>query len=671
MPEKVFVTLLVGLSVVMVFYEKESFSQEPASVSAPVLTTSEIPSNEIKQLVKDLEYPDEVAQDFVLLVSHWQNARGRSILGVLKHALQQAQQHAQQGKASKDTFARAEQDIATQLLGSIIEEIPTFDEAFYELPDVIKHKRTQCLGYTQLFYILGNSVGLSVKAVNVEVDFRFQASEFGKGKGHIACVVQLANNKLLMVDLAQRPTPLISTPFLLETEYRQIAHYWEFTGRDNALRSYARIQILDSAAITAALYYDRGVHCIGSGRLTEAISAFSRSIERDPQHVLAYNNRGTAYIGLGKYTEALSDLNKAIEYNPEYAIAYVNRGMAYGSIGKFSEALSDLNRVIELDPGCSQAYNNRGSAYLKLEKYTKALSDYSKAIELDAQYATAYNNRGTAYMRLGKFKEALSDYSKAIELDPQYATAYDNRGNAYLKLNKLADAGHDFDKAGKLDPKYTNRTFTMTTKLGTNKAALLDLIKRSKLTSESDSAYFTRANSYYGLGKYNEALSDYSKAIELNPESAGVYYSRGNAYLSLGKPTEALSDYSKAIELNPTFPAAHNNRGFAYRKLGKYTEAISDHNKAINLNPKFAEAYYNRGLVYVAMGRRTTEALSDYSKAIELNPKYEEAYFCRGIIYAVNGKSEAAKKDLLKVVELNPARKPSVKKISDEYKLDP
>ena len=52
-------------------------------------------------------------------------------------------------------------------------------------------------------------------------------------------------------------------------------------------------------------------------------------------------------------------------------------------------------------------------------------------------------------------------------------------------------------------------------------------------------------------------------------------------------------------------------------KLGKHTAALTDCNEAIRLKPDYAEAYANRGMIKVGLDR-TDEARSDFQKALEL-----------------------------------------------------
>jgi tetratricopeptide (TPR) repeat protein len=166
-------------------------------------------------------------------------------------------------------------------------------------------------------------------------------------------------------------------------------------------------------------------------------------------------NKGYAFYESGNYKEALNAYNKAIQLNPQYAGAYNNRGVVYSKSGNHQQALNDFNKAIQLNPQDAMAYYNRGLAYDGLGNHQQAINDFNKAIQLNPQYAEAYNNRGFAYGRLGNHQQALNDCNKAIQLNPQYAMAYFNRGLAYHGLGNHQQAIENLKIAGKLGDKKT------------------------------------------------------------------------------------------------------------------------------------------------------------------------------------------------------------------------
>jgi adenylate cyclase len=182
--------------------------------------------------------------------------------------------------------------------------------------------------------------------------------------------------------------------------------------------------------------------------------------------------------------EAMKAFDKAIEMDPNFARAYVVRAAIYNDWRQYQQALSESEQAIKLDPNLAGGFNTRGCAHTGLLNPQKGIEDLNKAIELDPNYAYAYCNRSWAYFMLNKYHQALEDASRAIEIDPKYSTSYLNRGRALASLNKLQDAMRDFDKAIELDPTsswpFLQRGFTLL-KLSKTEQALEDLKKAASL----------------------------------------------------------------------------------------------------------------------------------------------------------------------------------------------
>ncbi len=84
------------------------------------------------------------------------------------------------------------------------------------------------------------------------------------------------------------------------------------------------------------------------GSRQEAIDAFSKAIELNPDDGLAYRNRGEAYFFSGDYKHAIEDLSKAIELNPQDSSAYYFRGLSYERLGNHQQYVIDCIKAARL-----------------------------------------------------------------------------------------------------------------------------------------------------------------------------------------------------------------------------------------------------------------------------------------------------------------------------------
>lgn len=105
-----------------------------------------------------------------------------------------------------------------------------------------------------------------------------------------------------------------------------------------------------------------------------------------------FYRQGNKFYGQRKYKQAIEAYTKAIENNPNDFGLYNNRGIAYHATEEFEKAIADYNKAAELNPYDDSAYNNRGAAYEDTGNIEQAIADYRKAIELDPDSKTAKNN---------------------------------------------------------------------------------------------------------------------------------------------------------------------------------------------------------------------------------------------------------------------------------------
>lgn len=276
--------------------------------------------------------------------------------------------------------------------------------------------------------------------------------------------------------------------------------------------------------LNAVDWFDKGNSMMVAGQLQDAITAFDKAIELNPQYARAYSVRGFAYAKADQPQKGINDCNKAIELVPNNAGAYVNRGFAYYKSRYYDQAIKDVNRAIEINPKSDKAYHVRGLCHLAEKAYSQAIENFDMAIKLNPNWGYPYSNRCLAYHMSGKAGlDNIKDCDRAIEINPYNNDFYVNRGFAFLNLKKYPDALADLNKAVGMDPKYVR-------------------------------AYINRGIVFYHLNKFQEAINDLNLFIGSNPHFAleNAYYFRALSYEKLNRKVELFADMEAAAKLgNP------------------------------------------------------------------------------------------------------------------------
>ncbi len=356
----------------------------------------------LRQVIKDLKYSDTVADDFIKMACEWKDVRGRRVLVASSDMLTRSHEACIRGQISEAQLARIEEGVMMELGKCIRKEI-RYRRDYFDLADVIEGQRANCFGYSQIFYILGNSIRLSVRAMRVT-------------PGHIANIVGLSDDTMAVVDLT-RADGFISERIITESESEGDGSYWKLEDKGKLVRENKTIHILGKNELIGEIYFCRGTINYMSSQSTAAISHYNKAIELNPASAKAYNNRGGAYLILGEHTIAISNFNEALKLSPEYTSAYHNRANAYLDSGRYTEAIIDYTNTIERDAGFAKAYFGRGFAHLALEDYAQAVSDYTRAIELNPEFARAYYMRAISHAYLTEDEKAKRDMLQAVELD--------------------------------------------------------------------------------------------------------------------------------------------------------------------------------------------------------------------------------------------------------------
>ena len=96
---------------------------------------------------------------------------------------------------------------------------------------------------------------------------------------------------------------------------------------------------------------DALVNLYHSGQMIKAEQASRELLKPYPQALVAINVLGAALRGQGKLQEAVQAYDKAIQLNPDYADAHINLGVILQELGKLEDALVQYKKSFELVRG--------------------------------------------------------------------------------------------------------------------------------------------------------------------------------------------------------------------------------------------------------------------------------------------------------------------------------
>lgn len=125
----------------------------------------------------------------------------------------------------------------------------------------------------------------------------------------------------------------------------------------------------------------------------QAITAYQRVLELDPDHAAAHINLGTLHYNRQDYTLSEKHYRAAIQIDPRYALAYFDLGNVLDETGRVAEAIQAYNAALQLAPTYGDAHYNVALAYEKVREPRKALKHWRAYVKLDTSGPWAVHAR--------------------------------------------------------------------------------------------------------------------------------------------------------------------------------------------------------------------------------------------------------------------------------------
>jgi tetratricopeptide (TPR) repeat protein len=134
----------------------------------------------------------------------------------------------------------------------------------------------------------------------------------------------------------------------------------------------------------AAVWFARGIALEEDpATQSEALAAYQKVFEFQPDHAAAHINLGTLYYNRQDFASAEKHYRAALQSDPRYALAYFDLGNVLDETGRVQEGIQTYKMAIQLAPTYADAHYNLALAYEKTREPRKALKHWQAYIKLD------------------------------------------------------------------------------------------------------------------------------------------------------------------------------------------------------------------------------------------------------------------------------------------------
>jgi tetratricopeptide (TPR) repeat protein len=190
--------------------------------------------------------------------------------------------------------------------------------------------------------------------------------------------------------------------------------------------------------------------------LREAVVLCNDILLSNPESEEALYDLGLAHQAADEYDDALDAFLRLTEVNPDFHIAYIGAGRTYALQGNFADAIQMYHRAIEkaaragFNGAC--AHVDLGDVYLKQDNVEFALDEYLIAVQLEPEQDWMRFRLAQFYEAQGEIDLAWDEYEQLVKVSDNQVWANAVLGG-FLRRQKLFDqAIESYKRARRFNP---------------------------------------------------------------------------------------------------------------------------------------------------------------------------------------------------------------------------
>ena len=382
---------------------------------------------------------------------------------------------------------------------------------------------------------------------------------------------------------------------------------------------------------------------------------------------MLWNEIGNLYRKIGSPQDAIAAYTKAIELDPDSGWSYWNLGHAYFLTGEFGQALFLFRKSIQLmhtPEKQAVVWNKIGDTYRALKDIDNAIRAYKKADDLDMGASLSEQDAVRHRADLANHRE-MSKTEKSVP-EPDYLppappktstlrtpsleshTLDDGCQPVHVDLagreaNSLPDcpeiespASSNPNRMADQDISVSPKTNQLNTAFPARESEKSSCPAVKPMVVVPDSNEMAQQlpieeNSQAGPEQIRNSIKADSQA-EIQAEKSKGHSNINPGIDNLEEILAKVNIYENITRVNPTSDRAWDTLGKLYKSLGRYKDAIGAYQKAIELAPDREVYYYYLGLLY-SVEQQHDEAVRAFQFVLHKNPDYVLAHSALAGVY--------------------------------------
>lgn len=260
---------------------------------------------------------------------------------------------------------------------------------------------------------------------------------------------------------------------------------------------------------------------IESRNLRQAVDAFTRWHNLEPNNEATFQQLANLYFNMGRYQDALNFTAKWEKAHKDKPMHYIT-GMCNYYLEDYPQAINRLLYAMEKDTANPVLYYTLGRSYLEMERYKQAIPYYQKAANADPKNARYVFEMAMVYYAIPDDKNAIAMFELAAQRGwAQNADFFESVAYCYMNLGNFAKSTEYLEKSIEKRP-------------------------------HSQTVRYALAESQYKGGRYQDAINNWDMVLQTDNKNARALYMIGMAYQKMGQKDKGMALCDKAIEMDPS-----------------------------------------------------------------------------------------------------------------------
>ncbi|HEX4785085.1 MAG TPA: protein kinase, partial [Candidatus Sulfotelmatobacter sp.] len=390
----------------------------------------------------------------------------------------------------------------------------------------------------------------------------------------------------------------------------------------------AAAETYTTQSLEAAHAYAVGQDLMLAGKWHDAINAYQRAINLDPNLGRAYSGMAVIYANTGKRQEAEKYYSIALAHIDRMTDRekYRTRSGYYLLTRNQTKAIEELNALVSQFPADSSGHANLALAYFYARNMNRAQEEQKLALAVTPHSQLQRVNFAMYALYAGDFDTAARESKALLDENPTFDQALRTAALAALGLGHNDEARQDYEKAKEVGTYGASIAATGLSDLALYegrtadaKGILEQAITADLAAKDAESAAdrtATLAQAELALGKIPEAVSSTNRIASASTD-AGVLYRSAQVYLAAGQQAKALQTVEPLTQRLETEPQIYPKliAAEALIKKGKPRDAVQSLQEAQKLADTWL-GHFDLGRAYLDAGAYT-EASSEFDACLK------------------------------------------------------